>query len=109
MLNMRNSQKIQDGESVPLSCRLHVFLHHNGHCSGSTQNDLQANLPPGELRADHGQQTIFLSQIGFGWALLLCLAIFLTALLFCLPLYFKTRLHNLTNILVSSQSVARNE
>ena len=41
-----------------------------------------------------------ISQIGFGWAVLLCLAIFLTALLFCLPLYFKTRLHSLTNILV---------
>ena len=44
-------------------------------------------------------------QIGFGWALLLCLGIFLTALLFCLPLYFKTRLHSLTRILVSSLSV----
>ena len=39
------------------------------------------------------------TQLGFGSALLLCPLILIVSLLFCLPLYIKTRLHSLDTVL----------
>ena len=53
----------QVGESVPLSGSLHVVLHHPGHCSGPTQDDLSANIPPGDLNIGQiRRQTFYLAD-----------------------------------------------